>query len=166
MKAGDAIFIPSGRLHAIDAGLMIVEIQQNSDTTYRVYDWGRVGLDGQARELHLDQSLQSINFDDVRPGLAEPVVRDVGGNREEILVTCEYFRVARLQLTEPWRDTCNGSSFCVLGGLGRDPARVVTATGDEEMLRQGEFILLPANLGRYEVVPGDDGGMVLTAALP
>jgi len=62
------LFIPSGRLHAIGAGLLIYEIQENSDTTYRVYDWNRVGLDGKPRELHLDQALRSIDFDDVTPG--------------------------------------------------------------------------------------------------
>ncbi len=67
VEEGDAIFIPSGRIHAIGAGCLIVEIQQNSDTTYRVFDWNRVGLDGQPRKLHIDQSLQSTDWTDVRP---------------------------------------------------------------------------------------------------
>ena len=67
VKAGDSILVESGRMHAIDAGNLILEIQQNSDTTYRVYDWGRVGLDGQPRQLHIEESLQSIDFEDFEP---------------------------------------------------------------------------------------------------
>lgn len=65
---GDSIFIPSGRLHAIGGGNLILEIQQNSDTTYRVYDWGRMGLDGRPRQLHVEESLASIDFEDFEPG--------------------------------------------------------------------------------------------------
>src|SRR5262245_43193495 len=63
------MFLPSGRVHAIGAGLVIFEIQQNSDTTYRVFDWNRVGLDGKPRELHVEQSLASIDFNDFEPPL-------------------------------------------------------------------------------------------------
>lgn len=65
--AGESIFIPSGRLHAIGGGNLILEIQQNSDTTYRVYDWGRVGLDGKPRQLHIEESLKSTDFEDFEP---------------------------------------------------------------------------------------------------
>jgi mannose-6-phosphate isomerase len=67
VAAGDSILVHSGQVHAIDAGNLILEIQQNSDTTYRVYDWGRVGLDGVPRQLHLEQSLRSIDWDDFEP---------------------------------------------------------------------------------------------------
>ena len=70
-SAGDAMFLPSGRVHAIGAGLVIFEIQQNSDTTYRVFDWNRVGLDGKPRELHVAQSLASIDFNDFEPKLVQ-----------------------------------------------------------------------------------------------
>ena len=67
--AGNVMFLPSGRVHAIGAGLVIFEIQQNSDTTYRVFDWNRVGLDGKPRELHIPQSLESVDFNDFQPKL-------------------------------------------------------------------------------------------------
>jgi mannose-6-phosphate isomerase class I len=70
-----SIFIPSGRLHAIGAGFLIYEIQQNSDTTYRVFDWNRLGLDGNPRDLHVEQSMKSIDFDDHEPGMDIPTVR-------------------------------------------------------------------------------------------
>ena len=83
---GDCLFIPSGRVHAIGAGLLIYEIQQNSDTTYRVFDWNRVGLDGQPRALHVQESLRSIDFED-----CEPRVQQIAP--DGTLVKCEYFDV-------------------------------------------------------------------------
>lgn len=67
VACGDSLFVPSGRIHAIDGGNLILEVQQNSDTTYRVYDWGRVGLDGNPRQLHIQESMAAINFDDTEP---------------------------------------------------------------------------------------------------
>jgi mannose-6-phosphate isomerase len=69
VQQGDAAFLPSGRIHAIDAGCLILEIQENSDTTYRVYDWGRVGLDGKPRKLHVEESLKCIDFEDSEPAI-------------------------------------------------------------------------------------------------
>src|SRR6266568_2844204 len=71
VKPGDVMFLPSGRVHAIGAGIVVFEIQQNSDTTYRVFDWNRPGLDGKPRELHIPQSLASIDFEDFEPALFE-----------------------------------------------------------------------------------------------
>ena len=82
---GDCIFIPSGRIHAIGGGNVIVEVQENSDTTYRVFDWNRVGLDGKTRQLHVDESMQSIDFTDFEPALQIP--------DGETLVDCLHFRV-------------------------------------------------------------------------
>ena len=84
---GDSIFIASGRLHAIGAGFLIHEIQQNSDTTYRVFDWNRLGLDGKARELHVRESLASIDFDDFEPSMDAP-----SGDQ---LAACDYFKTER-----------------------------------------------------------------------
>jgi mannose-6-phosphate isomerase len=67
VAAGDSILVHSGQIHAIDAGNLILEIQQNSDTTYRVYDWGRMGLDGKPRQMHVEQSLRSIDWQDIEP---------------------------------------------------------------------------------------------------
>ncbi len=89
---GDSIFVPSGRLHAIDAGNVILEIQQNSDTTYRVYDWGRVGLDGQPRQLHIEQSLKSINFADAEPAPITP------SPEATVLADSPSFRLRRVPL--------------------------------------------------------------------
>ena len=92
VKPGDSILVESGRMHAIDAGNLILEIQQNSDTTYRVYDWGRVGLDGAPRQLHLEESLQSIDFDDYEP----ETLKIVPG--AQTLADCKEFRIRRFEL--------------------------------------------------------------------
>ena len=92
VKKGQAIFIPSGRVHAIDAGCLILEIQQNSDTTYRVSDWGRVGLDDKPREIHLEASLKSIDFEDHKPELIS-IPCPIDSIRSWRLVACENFTV-------------------------------------------------------------------------
>jgi len=92
VKPGDSILVESGRMHAIDAGNLILEIQQNSDTTYRVYDWGRVGLDGKPRQLHLEESLKSIDFNDFEP---KPLSITEG---TQVLADCAEFRITRYEL--------------------------------------------------------------------
>ncbi len=87
---GESIFISSGRLHAIGAGFLIHEIQQNSDTTYRVFDWNRLGLDGTPRQLHVSQSLASIDFDDFEPAMNAP--------NGDTLATCPHFQTDRKSL--------------------------------------------------------------------
>src|ERR1051325_8855705 len=77
-RAGDAMFLPSGRVHALGAGLVIFEIQQNSDTTYRVFDWNRMGLDGKPRALHVEQALPSIDLNDFDPSLLSAQARQIG----------------------------------------------------------------------------------------
>jgi len=94
VNEGESIFVPSGRIHAIDGGNLILEIQQNSDTTYRVYDWGRVGLDGKPREMHVDESLKSIDWDDTEP---EPIKPDPNA-REQVLADSDVFRLTKHNL--------------------------------------------------------------------
>jgi len=92
VASGDSILVHSGQVHAIDAGNLILEIQQNSDTTYRVYDWGRVGLDGQPRQLHIPQSLRSIDWTDFEP---TPVR---AAPTSGVIADCAEFRIRRLVL--------------------------------------------------------------------
>src|SRR4051812_20496747 len=92
VAAGDSILVHSGQVHAIDAGNLILEIQQNSDTTYRVYDWGRVGLDGLPRQLHIQQSLRSIDWTDFEPA---PVR---AAPTSGVIADCAEFRIRRVVL--------------------------------------------------------------------
>src|ERR1035438_5571963 len=93
VRAGDVMFLPSGRVHALGAGLVIFEIQQNSDTTYRVFDWNRLGLDGKPRELHIPQSLASIDFNDHEPSLLPRAFAQRGEYKVRPLVRDPLFTV-------------------------------------------------------------------------
>ena len=129
VSAGDFIHIPSGRLHAIGAGIVIYEIQQNSDTTYRVFDWNRIGLDGKPRDLHLAESLQCIDFGDVEPGLDSP--------NGALLCECEHFRIERHRLDSE-REFPNGQ-FAIITVISGE-----ISLGETEFT-EGDFFLLPAN---------------------
>nr|WP_193210490.1 type I phosphomannose isomerase catalytic subunit [Luteolibacter marinus] len=149
--AGDSIFIPSGRLHAIGAGFLIHEIQQNSDTTYRVFDWNRVGLDGQPRELHVEQSLASIDFEDFEPSMDRP--------SGPVIAECDYFRVEKLVVGDGGlfglREAGKFSIFSVAEG------RVQSSGG--RVFKQGDFFLLPA--GGADLIACRDS-VVLRTTLP
>jgi mannose-6-phosphate isomerase len=150
IKTGDTVFIPSGRIHAIGAGNLLVEVQQNSDTTYRVFDWNRLGLDGKLRELHVEESLESINFADAEPGVEEP--------RGDVLSECEFFRLEKWALAEP-RGGAAGvfSVFTVTGGS-------VACRG--RSFQRGDFFLLPAALGDAMIEPLEAGASVLRTTIP
>jgi mannose-6-phosphate isomerase len=110
VKAGDAAFLPAGRFHAVGAGTLLIEIQQNSDTTYRVFDWNRADSGGKQRQLHVDQALQCIDFNDVAPNLVEPT--------GEILSRNELFEVERWNLQAPREISPRGQFVivCCLSG--------------------------------------------------
>ncbi|MFN3982077.1 MAG: type I phosphomannose isomerase catalytic subunit, partial [Caldilinea sp.] len=114
VKPGDVIFVPSGTIHALGPGVMVAEIQQNSDTTYRIWDWGR------PRPLHLEKSLDVLNFDQVTPGPATPtVLLDEEGVCIERLVACQYFETQRITLPagHEFYGLCDGSTFEIWGVL-------------------------------------------------
>ncbi|MSU62022.1 MAG: mannose-6-phosphate isomerase [Pedosphaera sp.] len=145
VRRGDSVFLPSGRVHALGAGLVIFEVQQNSDTTYRVHDWDRLDTSGNARELHISEALASIDFDDIEP----PIMRAessmvTGGSRE--LVSDPVFQVSE----ELWNQGCH-----VVGIDGRpvvigmiSGAATVEGNGVSLELVSGGFALLPACLSK------------------
>ena len=141
VRAGDAMFLPSGRVHAIGAGLVIFEIQQNSDTTYRVYDWDRRGPDGQLRELHIPQSLASIDFDDVAPSLVQPEPREDGGAPRERLVFDPVFIIDLMR---------TGASRCTTD-LPAGAHIIATVTGAAEVA--GNDVRLPLAAGQFGLIP-------------
>jgi mannose-6-phosphate isomerase len=132
-RPGDSLFVPSGRLHAIDAGNLILEIQQNSDTTYRVYDWGRKGLDGKPRQLHVEESMESINFSDTAPEMIH------AEEKEAVLADADEFRLRRRSLQ-------SGESIAFSAG---EEARILSivggslANGDGFLAQRGDNLLLP-----------------------
>ncbi|GMQ78524.1 MAG: mannose-6-phosphate isomerase, class I [Anaerolineae bacterium] len=149
VKPGDFICVPSGSLHAILGGLVIAEIQQNSDVTYRVYDWGRQGAD---RPLHLDKAMEVINFNQVEPALKNALpLPSPAGQRREALCTNEYFTVERWFLAEGqlYEGECDGSTFEIWGSL--NGVTHVEGGGVRVNLPAVNFTLLPAALGPFRV---------------
>jgi mannose-6-phosphate isomerase len=129
---GDSILVRSGQIHAIDGGNLILEIQQNSDTTYRVYDWGRLGLDGRPRQMHVEQSLASIKWDDFEPA---PVR---AAPTSGVIADCPEFRIRRVVLDAgealdfPAREQARILS--VVTGELHGPGKLVLTRGDNAVL--------------------------------
>jgi mannose-6-phosphate isomerase len=136
------MFLPSGRVHAIGAGLVIFEIQENSDTTFRVHDWNRVGLDGRPRELHVQQSLESIDFDDFEPSLIRPHTIDSGPFRVQSLVEHSVIHTELVEAAERGEFTPERRRLHVLAAIGG--AMVVRGGGITASLHPGDFCLVPA----------------------
>ena len=153
---GDLFFLPAGRIHAIGAGSFVAEIQQTSDVTYRIYDYGRLGADGKPRELHTELAKEAIDYtvqSDYRTHY-EP-----RKNAETPLVTCPYFTTSLYDLDAPAeKELATLDSFLIVmcvGGSGT----LVDNEGNETPLRQGETVLVPASTQRVRFVP--DGSMKL-----
>jgi mannose-6-phosphate isomerase len=142
VRAGDAMFLPSGRVHAIGAGNVIFEIQQNSDTTYRVFDWNRVGLDGRPRELHVPQSLASIDFADFEPPLAPRDAVKAGEASLRTLAECALFKVEHVSREHAGRTALPAGIMHILGMVAGE-ITVASAAGNVE-LKAGDFALVPA----------------------
>ena len=139
VRAGDSMFVRSGRVHAIDAGSLILEIQQNSDTTYRVYDWGRLGDDGVPRTLHLQESLRCIDFDDFEPEVLRPEGSDV------VLADAPEFRIRR-QLRAAGEPVDLDGDPAAARILSVVHGAVAIAAGDRtQRYRAGDVVLLPAD---------------------
>ena len=146
VHAGDAMFLPSGRVHAIGDGLVIFEIQQNSDTTYRVFDWNRVGLDGKPRELHLQQSLASIDFNDFEPKLAPAQYADNGNYQRRQLVQDPLFAVDEIQVKTAAPIELGAPALRILAVVR---GTVTIVGGDNPLaveLPAGQFGLIPAGV--------------------
>ena len=134
-EPGDSILIPSGRIHAIEKGNLILEIQENSDTTYRIYDWDRSGIDGKPRKLHPKESLRSIDFNDYEPSVIKPV------EGKELLADCQVFRIRKVALKE---------NDATIDFPKYDQPRIIHVVkglikemGTGEILCLGENVLLP-----------------------
>jgi len=143
VKTGDTMFLPSGRVHAIGAGLVIFEIQQNSDTTYRVFDWNRVGLDGKPRDLHVAESLASIDFEDFEPALVNKPVEKVGPCETRELVRHPLFKVSLFRLQSAESVLINLPEVAIVGAIQKKTT-VANSFGPSVELSPGQFCLIPA----------------------
>jgi len=149
VRSGDAMFLPSGRVHGLSAGLVIFEIQQNSDTTYRVFDWNRVGLDGKPRALHIPQALASIDFNDFEPGLLAAAFVQEGAHKVRPLVRTPLFTVEVYEATAGVSVPLRPKQMQIVAVLA---GRAKVGDGPEALsLASGQFGLVPASLAQVAV---------------
>ncbi len=150
--AGDCVHIPPGTVHSLLAGAVVAEIQQNSDTTYRVYDWGRVGEDGEPRPLHIEKALEVIDWQCVEPEKVDPApIADGEGMERSLLVSDPKFVVERLTMEEgaTFSGSCDGTTFEIWGCL--EGAGRVRWSGEAQPMEAVRFALLPATLGEHVI---------------
>ncbi|HSP45960.1 MAG TPA: class I mannose-6-phosphate isomerase, partial [Chthoniobacterales bacterium] len=151
LNTGDAIFLPSGRMHALGAGNVLVEIQENSDTTYRIYDWNRAKKGRALRQMHIAEAMQCIDFEDVEPTLLPP--------DGESLVKNELFEVEKWKLRGT-REIVEPGRFAIVACL----------TGELESagrrFNPGDFFVVPAQLKDRTVLPRSNDVSLLRVTLP
>jgi mannose-6-phosphate isomerase len=162
VRAGDTMFLPSGRVHAIGDGLVIFEIQQNSDTTYRVFDWNRVGLDGKPRELHIAQSLASIDFNDFEPKLA---CENFAGNdkiKSRPLVRDKLFNAENLEMKMGAVVKLKKHKLQIVAAVN---GQIEIGSNSETVsLSAGKFCLIPASLEQTEILAKSDAALLRVEA--
>ena len=148
VENGNVVFVRGGRVHAIDSGCLILEIQQNSNTTYRIHDWGRMGNDGKPRELHVEKAINVINWDDHETPLIEPTLKlDSESLQLWELLRCEYFCLEKIVLSGANETPLTGETFHAL--FVAEGEAVLEWEGTNEALKAGESILIPAALPAY-----------------
>jgi mannose-6-phosphate isomerase len=143
VETGDVLFMPANTVHALGGGLLVYEVQQSSDVTYRLYDWGRMGLDGNPRPLHIEKGVQVANL------AAHPVITHPTGDKT-VMVECPYFRTILHEISDDTLTLPTDGAFhaltCIEGS--------VTITHDETtiVLNLGQTALIPSSLGAVVIV--------------
>ena len=149
-KKGDYFFIEPGTLHAATGGILVAEIQQVSDITYRVYDWGREHDPATAREMHLDLAIDCINYKKYEQKVAESANSPKEEKARKTLVDCNYFKIEQINITNTQRlDSQDFNSF-VIYICSEGEARI-NGNGVSEKIVKGETLLIPAYMGEYSI---------------
>ncbi len=148
VKAGDVFFITPGTMHAIGKGIVIAEIQQRSNVTYRIYDFGRVGADGKTRELHIDKALDVTKLESAKNAKTEYTLNKFDGYEKGNLATCEYFNVDLLNIETSATLKCDETTFNCITVL--DGNCTIIGKNSLEM-KKGESIFIPASYGEYTI---------------
>lgn len=141
VQGGSALFVPAGIVHALGAGVLLAEIQQNSDLTYRLYDWGRTDARGVPRALHVDKAMAAIRFGARHSGPAHPLSFEAGGARYTVLAACGHFAAERIEACGTGECLTHGDSFHIVL-VEQGPLCVGGVT-----LRSGEAAVIPAAMG-------------------
>lgn len=161
-EPGKALYIPGGLVHAICEGCLILEVQQSSNTTYRIYDWDRLCSDGMPRKLHIAQALEVIDWRAPTLGLQVPIEMSATNkiNKRERILRSDFFTMERLSLsgTEPVEP--NGSSFRIL--FAAHGEAVISWGAGSQSIPHGRTCLIPADMPPYAIEPGADGATLLS----
>jgi mannose-6-phosphate isomerase len=162
VSGGDTVFVPAGMVHAINAGIVLFEIQQKSDLTYRVYDYARRDArTGQLRELHVEKALDVMDLGPAPRGIVPPL--SLGPGRD-LLVACPFFALERWSLDAPRDASTDPGSFAIVTLI--DGAAELRWRDGSLALRRGDAAVLPAALGEYAVAPEGQGARALHAHVP
>lgn len=167
VSAGNTVYIPAGRIHALGRGLVAYEVQQQSDVTYRLYDWNRRDAQGNPRQLNVDKGLQ-VSVLDAEPCAIEAPTSDEGDSHHRaILVTSPYFTLEKLEASSggqiaPYAESQSFSIYTIIDGSGQ----LHWNAQQIEPLALGDTIVVPAALGEYAVKAGTDGITALRAYVP
>ena len=162
-RGGNAVFVPAGRVHSIGAGNLILEIEENSDVTYRLYDWDRAG---DARPLHREKAIGAIDFGDRGDPRIAAAWEEGKGFRRACLVTCRHFRTVRIDISGVFDSKRAGDRFSIISVVRGSGALEYGDAGGRMELRGGETLLLPAALGNYRVRAGTIGCNLLETEVP
>jgi len=161
VKPGDVFYLPAGRVHAICSGILLAEVQQSSDVTYRIYDYNRPGLDGKPRELHTELAAEALNYQVEREYRTE---YSSASNRTNSVVESPYFSVKVTEFDETFhRNLIKYDSFVICMCLKGDCKIRIRSTGDEIKLREGYSCLIPAAIADYDISPVKGSSKVLDA---
>ena len=151
VKTGDVFYLPAGRVHAICGGIMLAEVQQSSDVTYRIYDYNRPGMDGKPRELHTDLAAQALDYHVEQNYRTEYVETD---NRAIQIIDSPYFDVRVMEIqTSFHRNLLKYDSFVISMCIEGDCKLVMRTNGSEILLKAGHTTLIPAAIADYDVIP-------------
>ena len=161
VKAGDVFYLPAGRVHAICGGILLAEVQQSSDVTYRIFDYNRPGMDGKPRELHTELAAKALDYhieDNYRTEY------DESANKAVQIIDSPYFSVRVMEINKPMhRNLIKYDSFIITMCIEGDCKIHVRSTGEEVSLKQGHSTLIPAAIADYDVIPQTGNTRLLDA---
>lgn len=161
VKAGDVFYLPAGRIHAICGGILLAEVQQSSNVTYRIFDYNRPGMDGKPRELHTELAAQALDYHVVDNYRTE---YEDSSNKAVQIIDSPYFSVRVMEVYKPFhRDLKKYDSFIITMCIEGDCKVHVRSTGEEVSLKQGNSILIPAAIADYDIIPQNGKTRILDA---
>ena len=161
VHTGDVFYLPAGRVHAICGGILLAEVQQSSDVTYRIYDYNRPGLDGKPRQLHTDLAARALDFsvqDEYR------TIYNDDSHRANHCIDSPFFSVRVVDISGPFhRNLLKYDSFIITMCLRGDSIITIRSTGESIILREGYSALIPAAIADYDVTPVNGTAQLLDA---